>query len=350
MKSERVACYACVLLVASIVLQGCDFGESDGEKIKPSGARKVEKEVEENLPMPPPAARKAAAKCNGGHFQCDGGWREWCARMEKQCKPKDCAPMCAWTCDSPQCNQECGPVCNQPACSTRCKGFNTDSCKMKCGKPMCKVVCPKHFCPTEDCAACKTECGKPACKMECGVDEQPCRHVCAQPVCKWECKNPQLCPKPKCAMKCKKAPDCMQKMHMFSKVPPLEPGETEIVTIDSAGPAPAPAPASFLQNKVLHMRVNFTRMGEDHTLQTGQVDLALAQMDSMDEATIWTREVSEHFGHATESEAYCTNGKFRCQGDAAWCSEQAKIVCAGSAHSETMFAHRSSGAQSHLQP
>jgi hypothetical protein len=140
----------------------------------------------------------------------------------------------------------------------------------------------------------------------------------------------------------------MQKMHMFSKVPPLEPGETEIVTASDS--APAPAPASFLQNTAATMRVNFTRMSEDHSLQTGQVDLALAQMDSMDEATTWTREVSEHFGHVVESEAYCTNGKFRCQGDAAWCSEQEKIVCAGSAHSETMFVHRSSGAQSHLQP
>jgi len=345
---ERVAFCACVFLVSSVLLQGCDFGESAEEDLPapPRAVKKIEKDIEEELPAP----RKSAAQCNGGHFSCDGGWKEWCGRMKKQCKPKDCAPMCAWTCDSPQCNQECGPVCNQPVCSTRCKGFNTDSCKMKCGKPMCKVVCPKHFCPSEDCAACKTECGKPACKMECGVDEQPCRHVCAQPVCKWECKNPQLCPKPKCAMKCKKAPDCMQKLHMFSKVPPLEPGETEIVTLESSGPAPAPAPASFLANKASTLRVNFTSMGEDHSLHTGQVDLALVQMDSMVEATTWTREVSEHFGHVVENEAYCTDGKFRCQGDAAWCMEQEKIVCAGSAHSEAMFVHRRSAAQSHLQP
>jgi len=344
MKMERVAFCACAFVVSSVLLQGCDFGEST-EKVK-SSARKIEKEIEDDLPMPPPAVRKAAAKCHGGHFHCDGGWREWCARMKKQCKPKDCAPMCAWTCDSPQCNQQCGPVCNEPACSTRCKGFNTDSCKMKCGKPMCKVVCPKHFCPSEDCAACKTECGKPACKMECGVDEQPCRHVCAQPVCKWECKNPQLCPKPKCEMKCKKAPDCMQKMHMFSKVPPLEPGETEIVTFDSAA-APAPSPASFLSSKLSTLRVNYTSMGEDHALHKGQVDLALVQMDSMDEATAWTREISEHFGQVVESEAYCTDGKFRCQGDAAWCTEQKKIVCAESTHIE---AYRRSGVQSPLQP
>jgi hypothetical protein len=150
-------------------------------------------------------------------------------------------------------------------------------------------------------------------------------------------------------MKCKKAPDCMQKMHMFSKVPPLEPGETEIVTAEM-GPSPAPAPASFLTNQVSKMRVNFTRMGDDHALHTGQVDLALVQMDSMEEATIWTREVSEHFGHVTESEAYCTGGKFRCQGDDAWCGEQEKIVCAGDAHGEANIVHRRSGAQGQLQP
>jgi hypothetical protein len=221
---------------------------------------------------------------------------------------------------------------------------------MKCGKPNCKVVCPKHFCPSEDCAACKTECGKPTCKMECGVDEQPCRHVCAQPVCNWECKNPSMCPKPKCAMKCKKAPDCMQKMHMFSKVPPLEPGETEVVTFDSA--SPAPAPASLLQSSssthgASTLRVNFTRMGQDHSLQHGQVDLALVQVEATDaDSESWAREVSEYNGQVVESEASCASGRFKCQGEASWCAAQEKDLCP---MAQLKHLRQSSVAQGHLQ-
>merc|ERR1719399_37837 len=131
---------------------------------------------------------------------------------------------------------------------------------------------------------------------------------------------------------------------MFQSVPPLEPGETEVVTQD-VGASPAPSPASFLQNKDSTLSVNFTRMEPDHTLHTGHVNLAVVQMDSMAEAAVWTREVSEHFGHVTESEAYCTDGKFRCRGDASWCTDQEKIVCAGSARSETVLAHRRSGTE-----
>jgi len=350
----RIFYSVCISLIFSIALQGCDFGEQPqpetdsgdgGGNSAAKVVRDITRKAKAKLPKPP--TRKAAARCNGGHFHCDGGWKEWCNRMEQQCKPKDCAPMCSWTCDSPQCNKECGPKCNQPACSTRCKGFNTDSCKMKCGKPMCKVVCPKHFCPSEDCAACKTECGKPACKMECGVDEQPCRHVCAQPVCQWECKDPQLCPKPKCEMKCKKQPECMQKMHMFSKVPPLEPGETEIVTQDFAAPSPAPASASFLQNSQgATLRVNFTSMGSDHSVHKGQVVLAMVQEDAETESESWTRQVEEVGGQAMESEASCTKGRFQCQGDAYWCAQQEQLVCQGS---QGMLLRRRSHVQGHLQ-
>jgi len=348
----RAGYLACLFLALSLALQGCDFGEPQPEETEVLPKKKMSTKIREALDkveneVKKPLARKSAAKCHGGHFHCDGGWKEWCSRMEKQCKPKDCAPMCSWTCDSPQCNQECGPVCNMPACSTRCKGFNTDSCKMKCGKPSCKVVCPKHFCPSEDCAACKTECGKPACKMECGVDEQPCRHVCAQPVCKWECKNPSLCPKPKCAMKCKKAPDCMQKMHMFSKVPPLEPGETEIVTMDAG--APAPSPALLLQRSSGSMRVNFTRMDDDGKLHEGQVDLAMVQVGAeslQSKENSWAKMVSEVDGQVTESEAACTSGKFSCLGDATWCAEQEKIGCTGS---HTMYLRQSAAKHNHLQ-
>jgi hypothetical protein len=150
-------------------------------------------------------------------------------------------------------------------------------------------------------------------------------------------------------MKCKKAPDCMQKEHMFSKVPPLEPGETEIVNVNSGpGPAPSPAAASFLQSST--MRVNFTRMGDDHSLHQGQVDLAFVQMDSMDEATAWTKEVRDQLGFLVEHEAYCINGKLRCHGDAAWCGEQEKIVCTNDVPSKPMYEHRRSHAQNALQP
>merc|ERR1719281_940983 len=95
-------------------------------------------------------------------------------------------------------------------------------------------------------------------------------------------------------MKCHKMTNCAQKMHMFSKVPPLEPGETEIVTA-SDGPSPAPAP-SMLQfrasaNKGSTMRVNFTSMGYDQVVKNGQVDLALVQFDAAEEAQSWVKEV-----------------------------------------------------------
>jgi hypothetical protein len=119
-------------------------------------------------------------------------------------------------------------------------------------------------------------------------------------------------------------------MHMFSKVPPLEPGETEIVTADWA-PAPAPAPASLLQfrasaNKASTARVNFTSMGYDQVLKTGQVDMALVQYDAAEEAEAqsWVREVD---ASGAEKEASCNNGRFHCSGDAAWCASQRKDVC-----------------------
>merc|ERR1719401_2297535 len=44
---------------------------------------------------------RTSAKCNGGHFSCNGGWKRWCSRMEKQCLGSHkCHPLCKWTCDS----------------------------------------------------------------------------------------------------------------------------------------------------------------------------------------------------------------------------------------------------------
>jgi hypothetical protein len=121
-------------------------------------------------------------------------------------------------------------------------------------------------------------------------------------------------------------------MHMFSKVPPLEPGETEIVTADF-GPAPAPSPALLMQRKSAKMRVNFTRMDNDGSLHNGEVDLAMVQVgEERSDASenSWTKMVSEVGGKMIESEASCNRGRFYCQGDATWCGEQEKLGCKGS--------------------
>jgi hypothetical protein len=149
-------------------------------------------------------------------------------------------------------------------------------------------------------------------------------------------------------MKCKKQPECAQTMHMFSKVPPLEPGETEIVTAEEGpSPAPGPAAASFLQGgQVASMRVNFTSMGMDHSMHAGSVALAMVQEEAV-EAEAWTREVVEVGEQVTESEASCTKGRFQCNGKAAWCAEQEQIVCgAQTAHADR---RQPSHAQGHLQ-
>jgi hypothetical protein len=155
-------------------------------------------------------------------------------------------------------------------------------------------------------------------------------------------------------MKCKKQPECAQKMHMFSKVPPLEPGETEIVTApyDHPSPAPAPAAASFLQGltsaqTASTLNVHFTRMDLNHTLHSGQVNLALEQVDAHEvSAESWVREVIESNEQVTENAASCTNGKFQCQGAEAWCTEQQALICKGS--QEVVFNQRSRP-QSHLK-
>jgi hypothetical protein len=315
-------------------------------------------------PAPPPPApkythrrKKAVCQC-GQSYGCQGGG-SWCERMEKVCGKckKNCEPQCAWACESPKCSQTCGPKCKAPSCSVRCKGFSTKLCRMECGKPNCRVVCPKapYLCAAKDCAQCKTECSKPVCQVACkkGIgDEQPCRNVCSQPVCHWDCKQPSVCPKPKCSMKCEKPQDCMADMLVHGETPPLEPGETEVATVEvPMGPAPGPAPAaSFLQgsesaHQASTMRVNFTSMALDHTMQKGQIELALTQVDAADFAgTSWVKELHEESGE--ESEASCKNGLFQCQGDTAWCAEQEKLICtSGPAISFRQRSHM----QNHLQ-
>lgn len=329
--------FAGSLIVASMVLQGCVSSIEKEEK-------KLESEIE------------AEASCMGGNFSCNGDWKSWCSKQAKKCAAKgspalsSCTPKCTWGCESKKCDQTCAPKCSPAICSTRCKGFNTQSCQMKCDQPNCKVVCPKHFCPGKDCAACKTECAKPACKMQCKGDDQPCHHVCAQPKCAWVCKEPKECPKPKCSMKCEKPRNCLDNSRMVTQLPPLEKGETEVVAFHSdrhpaaGAPSPAgaaaPAPATLLQSihdKSSTMRVDITTMGKDLSLQRGQVDLPVAPMDVMATALpSWTRTVKKQGGHVTESEASCDGGNFKCQGDRAWCEEQKDIVCADAAQPQAV--------------
>jgi hypothetical protein len=96
------------------------------------------------------------------------------------------------------------------------------------------------------------------------------------------------------------------------------------------------------------MRVNFTAMGEDSHMHQGQVTLAMVQVDAAHEAADdWARQVTEVGGKVTESEASCANGHFRCQGDAAWCAEQEKLVC--NVGQLAFSSRRPSRVQGHLQ-
>merc|ERR1719456_1680892 len=170
-----------------------------------------------------------------------------------------CNPQCKWTCQSESCEQDCNPVCNEALCTTRCKGFNMDTCKMKCEKPKCVVICPKKQCPGGECAKCTTRCGKPACKMECGSAQQPCQNICAEPTCKWHCKTPKKCPKPECKLECE-GPSCKPTAgigstcpcaeaaaapRMVKQLPPLAPGETEVISA-LAPPSKENKAAAFL--------------------------------------------------------------------------------------------------------
>jgi hypothetical protein len=151
---------------------------------------------------------------------------------------------------------------------------------------------------------------------------------------------------------------------MVTQLPPLEPGETEVTTFQTlaAGPGPAPSPAAALVSTKTEvhrgvskstMRVNITTMGKDRSLQRGQMELELASMDDMQATTVsWTRSVTTMNGKVNEQETSCEDGKFQCNGDAAWCNEQKEIVCqvedAGHRH-ELAFMQRRSRLQSLMQ-
>lgn len=121
---------------------------------------------------------------------------------------------------------------------------------------------------------------------------------------------------------------------MVTQLPPLEPGETEVVTFHSAekqAGAPSPAAAGVLlqeHTKSRSIRVNIATMAQDRSLQRGQVDLMVAPAYAVESAfPSWTRTVQKQDGHVTESEASCDSGNFRCQGTSVWCDKQRDVVC-----------------------
>jgi len=364
MKMNMSQLSAVFMLMSSLSLQGCFFPSED------NGTNDEQKQVAPTVGSPgtkgqvrtfraegssgTPASmqtlsqgkeEEGAASCKDGTFSCQSKDKQWCAEAMKKCgaakqslSAADCTPKCSWSCEKKECDQVCAPKCNQAVCSTRCKGFNIDSCQMKCGQPNCKVVCPTHNCPKGNCAACTTECGKPVCQMQCKKDEQPCRHMCAQPVCSWQCKKPDVCPKPSCSLKCEKPSSCTDNTRIVQQLPPLAPGETEVMahmaaTI-AAGPAPAPAAASFLSGtaaaakvKASTMRVDITTMNSNFSIKKSQIDLSIVPLEPVSRAlSSWTKTIRHTKGVRTESEAWCKSGEFQCSGDSAWCEQQQSVL------------------------
>jgi len=149
-------------------------------------------------------------------------------------------------------------------------------------------------------------------------------------------------------MTCEKPRDCSDNSRIVQALPPLEAGESEVATTMAApafagAPSPAaasPAAASSLlssASSIVHgaastVRVNITTMKEDRTLHSRVVDLAVASEDAQPAAFMsWTRVLTSVDGKFTESEASCVSGHFRCDGDAAWCSQQrTSSTCVGS--------------------
>jgi len=132
----------------------------------------------------------------------------------------------------------------------------------------------------------------------------------------------------------------MDSTRMVQKLPPLEEGETEVLGFHtaadggapSAAPAASPAAASLAQvnGTASTIRVEITTMGRDRSLKQAQVEVELAP-PTVRALPSWTRRVRKQGGKVTESEASCENGKFQCQGDQAWCSEQREAVCSQAA-------------------
>jgi len=119
---------------------------------------------------------------------------------------------------------------------------------------------------------------------------------------------------------------------MVQALPPLEPGETEIV---SGAATQTPAKGSLLnvksavQEQAATMHVDIATMGSNHSLQNRRIELPLLEEDAdMTDSQTWIMALQVHGGKTSQSEAACKRGEFQCSGDAAWCAEQhAHITC-----------------------
>jgi len=319
-----------VCLLCAIAAHQCRFSSAADQSVFPHIF------AAESAPAPAPAgsaAENATATCSEGKGSCsDNVNKSWCAEQLKKCMPVQedtCTPKCSWTCGKRECDQVCAPKCNPAVCSTRCKGFNTDSCQMKCQQPQCQVICPKHGCPKGDCAACRTECGKPVCQMECKKEEQDCHQVCAQPLCKWECSKPQVCPEPDCKLTCE-TPSCNKQMPIVQALPPLEPGETEVSTsltmrANASNQSSLLRLRSSVRMNSNTVRVNITSMGQDKSLHTREVSLRVEAPDeSMEAQSNWVVTGRTRDGKPSSVKASCSHGAFKCDGDSSWCALQRK--------------------------
>jgi len=162
----------------------------------------------------------------------------------------------------------------------------------------------------------------------------------------------------------------MDNTRIVQKLPPLEPGETEVTAFHINKPPPiggAPAPAaaagpaasanlfqagaSLAHGQSSTMRVDITTLGKDMKVEKSQVDLQLAPMA---EPATWTRTIRHHHGQVKESEASCDYGAFHCKGDAEWCRGQESFVCQASAYQESVedgqAAEAAQGAQQTEEP
>lgn len=341
MKTQSAVPLAGLSIVLATLLQGCQgpFGMmmdalNDGLDAL-FGAKKTK--------------QTTTAKCVGKEFSCIGPDKVYCQRQEKLClggkdeeKDETCHPLCHWHCqEESKCEKACAPKCNPPVCQTRCKGFNTQSCHMKCQKPNCAVICPKTQCHSDGCVKCSTQCTNPTCHMECGKDLQNCRNVCAEPLCTWECKNPQSCPKPKCEMRCQEPKNCLAGS-VHRELPEMEKGETRVVNFEANM-------SKLLQiaSTSHKVRVNVSTMKPDNTVETREVELPAENVnmasfdDSESSEQRWTSmSTTLPTGQVIDSSASCKKGHFSCHGESDWCAEQKSVVCKASPVFRTQRAHK----------
>jgi hypothetical protein len=136
-------------------------------------------------------------------------------------------------------------------------------------------------------------------------------------------------------MTCEKQENCLDKLSgAGSKLPPLEPGETQVTNFQATT-------KSFLDISA-SMRVNITTLRQDRSLHSQQVTLPVKH----DSGIAWTSALSiSKTGEAIHSEALCKSGHFHCHGDESWCAQQDRSVCDG----RSVRLQQRSGSQNTLQ-